>query len=510
MTARWDEEYDVVVVGSGAGAMTGAYLAARQGLRTVVLEKTCLLGGTTAYSGGACWLPGSAAQQRAGLPDSTASARDYLRALLGDSHQDRQEAFLAQAPLLVDSLEQDPLLTFEWRPFPEYFAAPGRVPVGRSLHVADVPLEDLGELAALIRPSVDRDRAGKSHRAAPLSGGGALIGRLLLAFHRTGCGTVRTTNLVDRLLVEDDRVVGVEASHDGRRVRIRGQHGVLLAAGGFEGDQRLRDLHGVPGRSTWSMAPDGTNTGEPLLAAVEAGADTELLDEAWWCPGLELPDGQTGFTLGLRGGLVVDGEGRRFANESLPYDRMGRAMAANPVAIPSYLVFDSRSAAQLPAIAVPGGRPEEHLAAGTWVQAESLPELAAKIGVPAPALVATVERFNGFAASGVDEDFHRGEDPFDLFFATGDWPNKALLPVDQPPYFAARLVLSDLGTKGGLRTDAAGRVLRKDGNPLLGLYAAGNTAASLTGAVYPAPGAPIGTAMVFSSLAVEDMARRAS
>jgi succinate dehydrogenase/fumarate reductase flavoprotein subunit len=507
MPAGWDEQYDVIVVGSGAGALTGAYLAARQGLRTVVVEKTALLGGTSAYSGGACWLPGSAAQQRAALPDSTSSAREYLNALLGDDQQDRQEAFLTQAPRLVDTLEQNPLLTFEWRPFPEYFPAPGRVPAGRSLHLADLPLEELGELAAMVRPGIDRDRADRGHRVAPLSGGVALIGRLLLAFQRTGSGTVRTDHRVDRLILEDDRVVGVEAVHGDRRIRLRARAGVLLAAGGFEGDQELRDLHGVPGRAGWSMAPQGTNSGEPLLAAIEAGADTDLLDEAWWCPGLELPDGHAAFTLGLRGGLIVDGQGHRYANESLPYDRMGRAMAANPSAIPSYLVFDNRWGGQVPAIAVPGGRPQEHLAAGTWLQAESLPVLAARIGVPAEALLGTVETFNRFAADGRDEDFHRGEDPFDLFFASGDGPNKALVPLDQPPYFAARLVLSDLGTKGGLRTDVSGRVLRKDGSPLPGLYAAGNTAASLTGAVYPAPGAPIGTAMVFASLAVEDMTR---
>ena len=506
MHTEWDEEHDVVVVGSGAGAMTGAYVAARQGLRTAVLEKTPLLGGTSAYSGGACWLPGSAVQQRAGIPDSTASAREYLRALLGEEQLDRQEAFLVHAPVLVDLLEQDPALAFEWRPFPEYFAAPGRVAAGRSLTPLDLPLEELGELAALVRPAVDRDRLGKGHGPAPLAGGGALVGRLLLALHRTGSGTVRTEHCVDRLLLEGNRVVGVEAVHQGTRVRVRARHGVLLAAGGFEGDQDLRDRHRVPGQSRWSMAPTGTNTGELLLAAMAAGAATELLDQAWWCPGLELPDGRTAFTLGLRGGLVVDGAGRRYANESLPYDQMGRAMAANPAAVPSYLVFDARSKGELPAIAMPGGRSADHLAAGTWETADTLSQLARLIGVPEDTLVATVERFNDFAGSGVDEDFHRGEDAYDLFFASGRGPNKALVPVDRPPFYAARLVLSDLGTKGGLRTDTSGRVLREDGTALPGLYAAGNTAASLTGAVYPAPGAPIGTAMVFSSLAVHDMA----
>jgi 3-oxosteroid 1-dehydrogenase len=189
----------------------------------------------------------------------------------------------------------------------------------------------------------------------------------------------------------------------------------------------------------------------------------------------------------------------------LPYDRFGRAMAASPGRIPSWFVFDSREGGRLPAIAMPEGDPAEHLAAGTWRTAETLDKLAVEIGVPADALVETVERFNGFAATGVDEDFGRGNDEYDTFFTGGDGPNKALVPLDQPPFYAARFVLSDLGTKGGLVTDAAGRVLREDGSAIPGLYAASNSSASMFGPVYPGPGAPLGSAMVFASLAVRDM-----
>jgi 3-oxosteroid 1-dehydrogenase len=154
---------------------------------------------------------------------------------------------------------------------------------------------------------------------------------------------------------------------------------------------------------------------------------------------------------------------------------------------------------------MPEGDPAEHLAAGTWRTADSLTELAGLIGVPADALTATVERFNGFAQTGVDEDFGRGGDEYDTFFTGGDGPNKALVPLDQPPYYAARFVLSDLGTKGGLVTDAAGRVLREDGSAIPGLYASSNSAASVFGPVYPGPGAPLGSAMVFASLAVRDL-----
>ncbi|RFU20585.1 FAD-dependent oxidoreductase [Geodermatophilus marinus] len=498
-------EYDVVVVGSGAGALTGAFVAAAGGRSVVVLEATDRLGGTSAYSGAACWLPGTQVQERAGIGDSSEAARTYLRALIGEGTAAHQDAFVEHAPVLVEFLERDPAIAFEWRPFPDYFAAPGRMDAGRAINPLDLPAAELGELAALIRPPVDRDRAGRDHaRSAPLSQGRALIGRLLLAYVRAG-GAIRTGARVTDLLTDDGRVVGVMAMTADGPVEVRARHGVLLAAGGFERNTAMRVAHGVPGAAEWSMAPAEAAAGEPIGAAVALGAATDLLDQAWLCPGILHPDGSAAFTLGLRGGLIVDGNGHRYADESLPYDRMGRQMAAAPDRVPSWLVFDSRTGGELPAISLPPLPADVHLAAGTWVRAGTLQDLAGRIGVPAAALTATVDRFNGFAASGVDEDFGRGDDPYDRFFAAGDGPNPCLVPVDTAPYFAARLVLSDLGTKGGLRTDPHARVLRADGDAIPGLYAAGNTSASMAGPVYPGPGIPIGTAMVFSSLAVRDM-----
>lgn len=495
-----DLTFDFVVVGSGAGAMTGALLAARAGLSTVVLERAERLGGTSAYSGAACWLPGSAVQERSGVGDSVASARRYLRELLGEDRDGRQEAFLARAPALVEELESDPAIEFEWRAFPDYFDRPGRVPRGRSIVPVDLPLERLGERAALVRPSVELDRVGRDHRDAPLTAGRALIGRLLLALDATGNGTVLTRCRVEGLVVEDGTVVGVTATVPGATEsrRITARHGVLLGSGGFERNDALRTKAGVPGRAAWSMAPPETNRGEPLEAARAAGAAVDLMAEGWWCPGLAMPDGGASFTLGFRGGIVVDSTGRRYANESLPYDQMGRAMAAAPERIPSHVVFDSREGGRLPAIALPGGRPEDHLAAGTWVQADSLAELAGLIGVSADALEATVARFNDAAARGRDDEFGRGEDEYDRHFA-----DPVLVPIDHPPYRAARLVLSDLGTKGGLVTDPDARVLRTDGSVLEGLYAVGNAAASMTRHCYPGPGIPIGTAMAFAARAVD-------
>ena len=502
------QEYDLVVVGSGGGALTGAFLAQRAGLATVVVEKTSLLGGTSAYSGGACWLPGTQVQQRAGLPDSTDGAREYLAVVLADPDwtpdREKVEAFLAHAPTLVAELEADPALDFEWLPFPEYYAAPGRVPAGRSIQPTSIKRGDLrAGVGELVRPPVERDRAGEGGRST-LTGGQALIARLLDGFVRDG-GTVLTELPVTGLVLDGDRVAGVAGMTPEGPVEIRARRGVLVAAGGFEGSAEERRAHGVPGDVAWTMAPRGTNTGEPIAAAVALGADTDYAGGGWFCPGLEQPDGSGSFTLGFRSGLMVDAKGERYANECLPYDRFGRMMAQAPERIPSWFVFDSREGGRLPAIAMPEGDPDAHLEAGTWVRADTIEGLAGRIGVPADALAATVDRFNGFCERGVDEDFGRGEDEYDTFFAAGDGPNKALTPCTQAPFYAARFVLSDLGTKGGLVTDASGRVLRADGSAIPGLYAAGNSAASVFGPRYPGPGAPLGSAMVFAHLAVRDL-----
>ncbi|MFJ2420152.1 FAD-dependent oxidoreductase [Streptomyces brevispora] len=288
---EWDATHDVIVVGSGAGALTGALAAAGDGLDTVVLERTAPLGGTSAYSGAACWLPGTQVRERAGFDDSTEAAGDYLRALTGDAGTEHLDAFFRHAPEPVARREDDPAIAFEWRAFPDYVAAPGRMDAGRSFVPLDLAPELLGELLPLVRPAVDRDRAGEGHPDAPLSAGRALIGRLLLAATRTGRAQVRTGHHVTGLVTEDGHVTGVEARTAHGTVRVRAAHGVLLAAGGFEGDDTLRAEHRVPGSAAWSMAPRGANAGEVLRAAVGAGAATVLMDEAWWCPGAELPDG---------------------------------------------------------------------------------------------------------------------------------------------------------------------------------------------------------------------------
>ncbi|MFE7328603.1 FAD-binding protein [Streptomyces sp. NPDC057565] len=508
----WDQECDVLVVGSGGGALTGAYGAAARGLDTLVIEKTGYFGGTTAYAGAGLWLPGNQAQTRGGLDDSADLGRAYFRAVVGEaSPHELQDAYLDHAGETVAFLEDNPHLRFEYRPFPDYYAAPGRFEAGRAVFPVDLPAPEAPHaLLDAVRPPAWAERLGLPPAEGPLTDGRALIGRLLLAMESTGNGRTLLHTALRQLITEDGRVVGAEAGQDGRTLRIRARHGVLLAAGGFEGNAELRrNWQGLPG-ADWTMGPQGANTGQALVAAVEAGAATGLLDQSWWCPSLRFPDGTAAFTLGLHGGIFVDGTGRRFANESLPYDRMGRQMLAAKAGTtpdnPVWWIFDGRFGDELPGITVVPADRKAFTEAGLWRTAATLDDLAQRIGVDTEVLRTTVRTFNGYTADGTDADFHRGEDAYDRFFAQGEGANPCLVPIEEGPFHAVQIVLGDLGTKGGVRTDAQARVLREDGSPIPGLYAAGNTTASVAGPTYPGPGVPIGSAMVFGHIAASDMA----
>jgi hypothetical protein len=266
--------------------------------------------------------------------------------------------------------------------------------------------------------------------------------------------------------------------------------------------------------------------GKAIRAGMEIGAATDLMSECWWMPGLIQPNGRTAFTAAVNGGIIVNESGERFGNETGPYDRFGRKMRAGHATgvshIPAWWVWDARFGPSVPspALSMPVLDFETYQRAGLWFRGESLDELAGKIGVSAQGLQRTVARFNGFCETGVDADFHRGETPYDVYIARelptvmggiatlplGD-PNPCLIPITTGPFYAAKIGLGDLGSKGGLKTDASSRVLREDGSVIPGLYAAGDTMAAVAGEHYPAPGTPIGSCMVFSYLAAMDMAR---
>jgi succinate dehydrogenase/fumarate reductase flavoprotein subunit len=527
----WDDSCDVLVVGSGGGALIGAYAAGSRGLKTIVVEATDKFGGTTAYSGSGMWHPGNPVLKRSGAADTDAAARAYYKAVVGPRTAEAlQDAYIDTGPKMIEELERNPNFKFEVFPWPDYYGnTAGAHPEGRHIISQAIPATELGELRQHIRPTLSTEREGQTP-ADQLMGGQALIGRALLANQGTGNVELRLSSPLDRLIVEDGVVVGGEVTTDGKRRRIRARRGVLLAAGGFEQNNALREKYGIAGTNKWSVGGLG-NYGKALEAGIAIGAGTDLMDQAWWSPGLMHPDGTATFTVGILGGIMVNGAGRRFANEALPYDRLAREMLKGEKTgiqhIPSWMIWDKRFGEPPIMNASVTLRPEaEYIAAGLWKKSDTLEGLAEQIGVPADSLKDTIVRFNRFAETGVDEDFRRGEEPFEKFvFAAAEYlenlvsnegkmdkgpaekgPNPGLTPIDRPPFYAAKIALSDLGTKGGLKTDTAARVLRQDGSVIRGLYAAGNTMAAVSGEAYPGGGNPIGSSAVFSYLAALDMA----
>lgn len=511
MNDTWDETVDVLVAGSGAGGVTGAYTAAREGLSVIMVEASDKFGGTTAYSGGGgMWFPCNPVLRRAGVDDTLDDAVEYYRAVVGDrTPAALQEAYVRTGAPLIEYLETDDLLKFSLLPWPDYYGMAPKARADGMRHIAAKPLKIAAApaLRESVRGPLDADRLGHRQPEDYFVGGRALVARLLTATGRYPHAAARLNTALVELVVEDGRVTGAIVETGGRRTAIRARRGVLLAAGGFERNDEMRARYGVPGHSRDTMGPWG-NRGLAHLAGIAAGADTDLMDQAWWSPGLTHPDGSSAFALWFTGGIFVDDRGRRFVNESAAYDRLGRgvldAMSAGTVTLPYWMVYDDRDGIVPPVKAtnVSMAAPEKYIEAGLWRTADTLAELAAAIEVPPRELVDTVARFNDAVRRGVDEDFGRGAEPYDRAFSGGQSP---LVPIERGPFHAAAFGVSDLGTKGGLRTDTAARVLDAEDRVIRGLYAAGNTMAAPSGTTYPGGGNPIGTSMVFSHLAVRDM-----
>ena len=522
--------YDVVVVGSGAGGLVGALRAAKQGLTVVVLEKADVLGGTTALSGAGLWAPANQHVLAAGQPDDVETARTYLAHTVGDrTSAVMQDAFLNSAAPMIGWLEEQGVRFAYMTGYPDYHPdQPGGLLTGRAITPKAIRQARLASLPPLaIRPKLAMGDGGPpipdTGPDGPVWGGQSLIGQLLLACGEAGVEVWPSTAFVD-LLVEKDVVVGVTAVRAEQSFAIAARAGVLLAGGGFEHNAQMRRefQSGTVGHAQWTLGVEG-NTGDGILAGMRLGAATDLLEDCWWAPGFLRPDGAASFLLWERAaplGIIVDQAGRRWTNEGTPYNTFGHQMLAAQAAgthcIPSWFIFDQ---AGLDAYGFaglrPGGDPSPWVAEGRLARADSIPELAEDVGLPD--LTATIQRWNGFVESGTDDDFGRG--------ATGSYerqllsvfqrypgipgphpyPNPSLAPVDTGPFYAGQVVLSDLGTKGGLVCDEQARVMREDGTSIRGLYACGNTMASMMGHAYPGPGACITPAMAFGALAADAM-----
>ncbi|GIJ45176.1 3-oxosteroid 1-dehydrogenase [Virgisporangium aliadipatigenens] len=548
MADAWDESVDVLVAGTGAAGLTAAITAADRGLRVLVVESTPRWGGTTAISGGGLWMPGNPLARQEGFEDSAEDALLYMRTVIGDvgpaSSVERRQAFLDAVPEVYGLLERLGARWVRAADYPDYYPDRPGARIGRTLEFEPVDTEPLGAWMETARAKdgfplpIKTDDVWLLARAWSTPGGfargarfAARAVRSLLAGRREfGMGGALSTGLmrivldqktpvrlrtplVD-LIQEDGAVVGAVVRRDGTHTRVRAERGVVLAAGGFAANSEWRQKHhGIPG---WTSAPEG-DLGTAIDLGRRAGAALALMDDAWWGATVKLPEERGhGFVLWERSfpySMVVDSTGVRYTNESASYVDFGHAMLERDrtvPAVPSWLVTDARHARRyLRTYVLSGGGTKKFLASGEMVRGRTVPELAVRMGVDPRVLRDSVARFNGFARTGVDEDFGRGATAYDRYYSDpGVTPNPNLGAIAKGPFTAVKLYPGDLGTKGGLLTDADARVVREDGGVIPGLYAAGNTTASVMGRTYPGAGATIAPAMAFGYRAAAHLAGR--
>lgn len=554
-----DTEFDVIVVGSGAGALLAAIRASDEGLKALVIEKTALVGGTSAISGGGIWIPDNHDMPKAGLRDSIDVAFGYVKACAkGLASDDRVLAYVETARHMARYLTQ---IGVPYRCMPHYSdyypAVEGALPGGRTMDPVDFNASKLGlEGLDLMRPTnpgqlifgrmninafqarsmlarerkskfmlmwimaryfLDYPWRNKTRRDRRLTGGQALIGGLLTALRQRKIALWLQTPL-ESLVTENGRVTGVVVQKDGQSVRLQARQAVILGAGGFERNQAMREANlPQPTNQAWTATPPDANTGDAIRAGAAVGAQLHLMAHTWGVPTLMVPKEEKFRPMfverSLPGCMVVNARGERFLNESGPYPEFQQAMFANHAStgggIPAWIVFDATFRANypigplMPAAAVPDSRLRKSWLNTVYWKGETLPELASQIGVDPAGLVASAARMTEFARTGKDLDFDRGGNVFDRYYGdTNVRPNPNLAPIAKGPFYAMKLHPGDIGTKGGLLTDRDARVLNEAGQVVAGLYCIGNNSASVMGPAYPGAGSTLGPAMTFAFRAI--------
>ena len=558
----WDESADLVIIGSGAGAMTAAIRAHDLGAKVMILEKTNLYGGNSAMSGGAMWIPCNPQLEAAGVEDSPEKAMTYLKHVTrGEVPDERLQAYIEQSPRMLEYLTKNARLEVEaMLTYADYYAdAPGGTPGGRSLEPVHFDAKLLGdEFEQLREPALQELVVGrmsmsateahhllarhpgwvkltakifaryykdfswrlKSRRDRCLSLGNSLVAMLRMSLIDRGVSITLNTKAND-FVVENGRVVGVEAEQSGRPLRVKAEKAVLLASGGFESNQAMREQY-LPGPTEveWTTGSPGS-TGDGHEMGLKLGAGLGFMDDAWWGPTSVVPGEERARMLviekGLPGCIIVNKAGRRFVNEASPYVDIVKQMyeCSKPGAesAPAYMVFDANYRKKYPCGPFLQSQqqpdwalPEELKKSGYLKKSDTLQGLAAELGVDAAGLEDEVRTFNDNARKGVDPDYQRGEGVFDRYYGDDKVkPNPCLAPLETAPYYGIIVYPGELGTKGGLTTDSRARVIKEDGSVIEGLYATGNVSASVMGPTYPGAGATIGPAMTFGFVVAEEV-----
>jgi 3-oxosteroid 1-dehydrogenase len=559
-TSRWDEEVDLLVVGSGAGAMTAGVVGHDRHGKVLLIEKSDRYGGSSAMSGGSLWIPRNHFMEGTGIEDSREEAMVYLREITaGEVDSEKLEAFVDHsADALRYLADRAHVNMYSMPAYSDYYPrAKGSKPGGRSLDPETFDARSLGDdllnmrdqnlqmlvmgrlfmtipesrtmltrapgwiwllMRLAFRYISDLPWRFKSKRDRFLAMGNALVGMLRQAMLDRGIPLWLNAG-AEEFVVEDGRVIGVVVMREGERVRVRARKGVILAAGGFEGSQAMREKYlPAPTRVDWTCA-NRDNTGDVIGMARDLGAGVEFMDEAWWGPVTVVPGEENARMLviekSLPGSVMVNKRGERFVNEAAPYIDVVNAQYASDSeespCVPCYLIFDARFRRSYPIGPLLPGAQQPDLFLGDLLRdgylkkANSVGELATQLGLDPTTLETTVARYNEFAQTGSDLDFGRGDTVFDRYY--GDEkvkPNPCLAPIVDAPFYGMESYPGELGTKGGIRTDARARVLTESGEIIPGLYAVGNCSSPVMGRTYAGAGATLGPSTTFAYIAARD------
>lgn len=558
MTETWDREIDTLVVGSGAGGLLSALVAADNHADVLVIEKEALWGGTSATSGAGIWIPASDQARAAGFEDNVDDAFKYVRALSKENVPDANiRAFVDNAAAMLRWVTNKTEINYQAFPYPDYHAEnPGGSPTGYRTHMPlpvdgkklgkDVETLRFASPAAslfgylnwhfdetyiilfrapgwwwhltksLARYWFDWPFRFKSRKDRRLTLGNALLGGLRLALNEKGVPVWLESPLVN-LVEEKGKVIGAVVRHEGKDLRIRTRKGVVLAAGGFDKNQSMRDENAPLYRNAYLSGGTSGNTGDSIRAGKALGAATLNMQSAWAAPVFYVPGEDRGrlctIERALPGCIMVNQKGQRYLNEAASYHIVGQQMARRAAehgdASPTWFVFDHKYRHNYPVGPLYPIMPDwlqRGEVRGILKKGKTIEELALAMRVPPDILAQTVARFNEHAVKGEDPDFHRGEAAYDKMY--GDprvGPNPCLAPIAKGPFYAMPIYPGDIGTNGGLLTDDKARVLDAKGKPITGLYAIGNNAASAMGESYPGAGVTIGPAMTFGYIAARHM-----
>ncbi|WP_269501646.1 FAD-binding protein [Burkholderia sp. IMCC1007] len=532
---NWDESYDVLVVGSGSAALSAALRASVGGLRVKVIEKSAFIGGTSAMSGSGTWIPANHHAAAAGLKDSREEALQYLRASGPQGWRDTEDhlwkAFAYAAPPALKFIESNTPLEFRLTEEPDIVPElNGGKSKGRMLSPKPLSKWIVGRYAGKIRTSTlphlftyqevyDGDLYHHPVRAAvrvlprliwrlitrSRAQGSALITGLLKGCLEHGCKIELGARVMQLLPGANGRIEGLELEAGGNRKRYRATAGVVIASGGFEWNQEMLDLY-FPGKLDWLGSPR-TNEGDGQRMVAAVGGRLSHMDQANVYPAIPTryegkPHGLPMIFQAEKHAIVVNSSAKRFVSEydfniGVEVDRRD-PKTGQPVHLPAWVIADSRLLDDAPPLAFYAGRSR-----GWLVKANTIAELASKIGLPSEALEATIARYNGFCRDGKDHDFRRGESEWEQFKTGG--LGEALGAIDRPPYVAAPFNRSILGTKGGAQTNEFGQVLREDGTVIPGLYAAGLCMSNPIGTFAIGPGTTIGPNLTWGFICGESL-----